>query len=153
MVEYDIANVKARFRLPLPAQEENTANWRYFLFHKKLYFINIFVYTIHMEIKTEFESALILCNMREFVMDKRKFDECIPENLKEGREYGFLKSGQLNYWILGKFPLHEKLDPPVGGVTVSKDPRAIINIFEVTHFIDNGQIFTKGKYKILQVIG
>jgi hypothetical protein len=102
-----------------------------------------------MEIKTEFESVLILCNMREFVMDRRKFDECIPENLKEGREYGFLKSGQLNYWILGKFPLHEKLEDG----TVSEDPRAIINIFEVTHFIDNGQIFTKGKYKILQVVG
>ena len=102
-----------------------------------------------MEIKADFESALILANVREFVADKKKFDECIPENLKEGREYGFLVPGQRNYWILGKFPLHEKQEDG----TVSEDPRAIINIFEVTHFIDNGQIFTKGKYKILQVVG
>ena len=106
-----------------------------------------------MEIKADFESALVLHNVREFVLDKRKFDECIPENLKEDREYGFLVPGQRNYWLLGKFPLHEKQDPPVGGVSVSEDPRAIINIYEVTHFIDNGQIFTKGKYKILQVVG
>jgi hypothetical protein len=107
------------------------------------------VYTIAMEIKSEFESALILHNVREFVMDKRKFDECIPENLKEEREYGFLVSGQRNYWLLGKFPLHEKIEDG----SVSEDPRAIVNIFEVTHFIDNGQIYTKGKYKILQVVG
>ncbi len=102
-----------------------------------------------MEIKADFESALILHNVQEFVLDKRKFDECIPENLKEGREYSFLVSGQRNYWILGKFPLHEKQSDG----SVSEEPRAIINIFEVTHFIDNGLIFTKGKYKILQVVG
>jgi hypothetical protein len=102
-----------------------------------------------MEIRPEFESALVLHNIREFVMDKRKFDECIPENLKEDREYGFLVPGQRNYWLLGKFPLHEKQEDG----SVAEDPRAIINIFEVTHFIDNGQICTRGKYKILQVVG
>jgi len=102
-----------------------------------------------MEIKAEFESALILYNMREFVMDKRKFDECIPENLKEEREYTFLVSGQRNYWLLGKFPLHEKKEDG----SVGEDPRAIINIYEVTHFIENKLIWTKGKYKVLQVVG
>ncbi len=102
-----------------------------------------------MEIKTEFESALILHNMREFVLDKQKFDECIPENMKEDREYGFIVSGQRNYWLLGKFPLHEKGEDG----SVAENPRAIINIFEVTHFIDDmGQICTRGKYKILQII-
>lgn len=102
-----------------------------------------------MEITPEFESALILSNVREFVTDKKKFDECIPENLKDGREYNFLLSGQRNYWLLGKFPLHEKQEDG----TVSESPRAIVNIFEITQFIENGLIYTRGKYKILQVVG
>lgn len=102
---------------------------------------------LNMEIKPEFESQLVLRNIREFVESKRKFEECIPENLKEGREYGFLVEGQRNYWLFGKFPLYEMR--PDG--KVSENPRAVIHIFEVTQFLEKGHVFTKGKYEILTV--
>ncbi len=102
-----------------------------------------------MQIKPEFESQLVLRNVREFVESKRKFEECIPENMKEGREYAFLVSGQCNYWLFGEFPLYEVREDGV----VSENPRALINIFEVTQFLEKGQVFTKGKYHILTVVG
>ncbi len=98
-----------------------------------------------MQIKPEFESQLVLRNIREFVESKRKFEECIPENMKEGREYGFLVDGQRNYWLFGKFPLYEMREDGA----VSENPRALINIFEVTQFIEKGHVFTKGKYSVL----
>jgi hypothetical protein len=101
-----------------------------------------------MEIKPEFESELRLYNVREFVKDKRKFDECIPENLKEGREYGFLLPGQKFFGLLGKFPLIEiNEDEKKPGVT-----RATVNLLEVTHFTGDKNVFTKGKYKIVRVM-
>lgn len=102
-----------------------------------------------MNIKPEYESQLVLRNIREFVANKRKFEECIPENMKEGREYSFLVEGQRNYWLFGEFPLYEMREDGV----VSENHRALVNIFEVTQFIEKGHVFTKGKYKLLTVIG
>ena len=101
-----------------------------------------------MDIKPEFESEICLHNVREFVADKRKFDECIPENLKEGREYGFLLEGQKFFGLLGKYPLVElKEDGKTPGPT-----RALINLLEVAHFLGDKNVFTKGRYKILRVM-
>ena len=102
----------------------------------------------NMQIKPEFESQLVLRNIREFVESKRNFEECIPENMKEGREYGFLVDGQRNYWLFGEFPLYEMKEDGV----VAENHRALINIFEVTQFIEKGHVFTKGKYTVLTVI-
>jgi hypothetical protein len=105
--------------------------------------------TFLMQIKPEFESQLVLRNVREFVASKRKFEECISENMKEGREYGFLVDGQRNYWLFGEFPLYEMREDGL----VNENHRALINIFEVTQFIEKGHVFTSGKYKVLTVIG
>jgi len=101
-----------------------------------------------MEIKPEFESELQMWNVREFVMDRRKFDECIPENLKEGREYAFLLEGQKFFALFPKFPLVEKPEDPKG----SSITRGLANLIEVTHFVDNDKVFTKGRYRIIRVI-
>jgi hypothetical protein len=101
-----------------------------------------------MELTPTFESELALWNIREFVTDKKKFDECIPENFKEGREYNFLLEGQKFFGLFAKFPLVE-----IGGNSNGmNNTRALINIIEVTHFLDNGKLFTKGKYRILRVV-
>lgn len=101
-----------------------------------------------MEIKPEFESELHLYNVREFVKDKRKFDECIPENLKEDREYSFLLPGQKFFGLVGKFPLVEiNENEKKPGIT-----RALVSLLEVTHFINEKNVFTKGKYKIVRVV-
>jgi len=100
-----------------------------------------------MEISPSFESELNLWNVREFVTDKRKFDECIPENMKEDREYGFLLEGQKFFGLFAKFPLVEIDENNTQDVT-----RALVNIFEVTHFLDNEKLYTKGKYRVLRVI-
>lgn len=102
-----------------------------------------------MEIKPDFESELALWNIREFVLDKRKFDECIPENLKEGREYSFLLEGQKFFWLFGKFPLIEKNEDG----SIETMSRALINIFETTFFLENEKMYTRGKYRILRVAG
>jgi hypothetical protein len=101
-----------------------------------------------MNIKPEFESALVLRNIRDFVKNRRMFEECIPENMKEGREYSFLVEGQCNYWLFGKFPLYEKREDE----TIPDNPRALVNIFEVTQFIEKGNVFTKGKYIVMSLI-
>jgi len=71
--------------------------------------------------------------------------ECIPEQLIHGSIHEFLKEGQRNYWLEGEIPLIEtdgnKLSMPI----------ASILILEATHFIENNKLFTKGKYKIIEV--
>ena len=60
-----------------------------------------------MGIKIEFNPDLALRDFSEFRRGKREKEECIPENLEEGRIYPFLKEGQRNYWLFGEIPLVE----------------------------------------------
>jgi len=85
--------------------------------------------------------------------ETREPKECLPEILEEGKIYEFLKKGQRNYllnddaeWSFGELPLcstegSEKLSRPL----------ASIKILEVTHFLKDGEIWTKGKYRIIKV--
>lgn len=99
-----------------------------------------------MGIAVEFNPDLALRNISEFKNGKRKEEECIPEKLEKGKVYDFLKHGQRNYWLFGEVPLVE-----TKGNQVLSRPKASVIILEATHFTENGEIFTKGKYKVVEV--
>lgn len=101
-----------------------------------------------MGIKIEFNPDLALRDIEEFKKGNRKIEECIPENLEEGKIYDFLKSNQRNYWLDGELPLLETK----GNEQLSR-PIASIIILEVTHFKENNKSYTKGKYKVIKVLG
>jgi len=100
-----------------------------------------------MGIQVEFNPDLALRNKSEFEVGNRKIEECIPDPLEEGKEYAFLKEGQRNYWLPGEQPL---LETKGGGVL--SVPKASIIILEVTHFLNDGKPFTRGRYKVVKVI-
>ena len=99
-----------------------------------------------MGIQVEFNPDLALRNIKEFKTGKRLIEECIPEKLEKGRIYNFLKVGQRNYWLDGELPLLET----EGDQKLSK-PIASIKIIEATHFIRDGQVYTKGKYQVIEL--
>jgi hypothetical protein len=99
-----------------------------------------------MGIQVEFNPDLALRDISEFKNGNRKEEECIPEKLEEGKIYNFLKKDQRNYWLFGEVPLLQ-----TKGNGILSRPRASIVILEATHFLKNGEIFTKGKYKIIEV--
>ena len=99
-----------------------------------------------MGIQVEFNPDLALRNISEFKNGNRKEEECIPENLEKGKIYLFLKEGQRNYWLDGEIPLIETK----GNQNLSR-PRASILILEATHFTENGKVYTRGRYKIIEV--
>ena len=100
-----------------------------------------------MGIKVEFNPDLALRYISEFKNGKRKIEECIPETLEEGKIYDFLKKEQRNYWLYGEIPLIQ-----TQGNEILTRPKASIIILEATHFLDNGEIYTKGKYKVIKII-
>ncbi len=99
-----------------------------------------------MGIKVEFNPDLALRDISEFKNGNRKEKECIPENIKVGKIYPFLKEGQRNYWLEGEIPLLETK----GNQNLSK-PKASIIILEAMHFINEGNLYTKGKYKVIEL--
>ncbi len=99
-----------------------------------------------MGIKVEYNPDLALRNFSHFKAGERKQEECIPENLVAGEEYEFLKKGQRLFWLEGELPFletegNEKLSLPV----------ASIIILESVHFMENGEVWTRGRYKIVEV--
>lgn len=99
-----------------------------------------------MGIQVEFNPDLALRNISEFKNENRKEEECIPENIEVGKIYSFLKEGQRNYWFFGEVPLIETQ----GNQNLSR-PKASVLILEAIHFIENGKIYTKGRYKVVEV--
>lgn len=99
-----------------------------------------------MGIKVEFNPDLALRDISEYKNGSRKIEECIPENMKKGEFYDFLKKDQRNYWMHGEIPLIETK----GGEKLSR-PRASIQILEATHFLKDKEIWTKGKYKVVEI--
>ncbi|MBN2479218.1 MAG: hypothetical protein JXA94_03235 [Parachlamydiales bacterium] len=100
-----------------------------------------------MPINMLFAPDLVLRNYLEFEKGNKKELECIPNNLKEGAVYSFLKVGQRAYWLDGEQPLLMKKEE--GSLSA---PIASILILEVTHFKENDVIYTKGKYKVLKIL-
>jgi hypothetical protein len=106
-----------------------------------------------MGIAVEFNPDLALRDISEFRLGRRKIEECIPENFEEGKVYDFLKKGQRLYyfsdsefWGYGQIPMMKT----EGGEKLSR-PVASIKIVETTHFLENGEIWTRGKYKVINI--
>ena len=99
-----------------------------------------------MGIVIEFNPDLALRNISEFKNGNRKEEECIPEELEAGKIYQFLKLGQRDFWFYGEIPLVETK----GNQNLSR-PKASIMILETTHFSDKEQVYTKGKYKVVEI--
>lgn len=99
-----------------------------------------------MGIKVEFNPDLALRDIAEHKKGNRKIEECIPENMEADKIYDFLKKDQRNYWMHGEIPLIETK----GGEKLSR-PRASVQILEATHFVVEGEMWTRGKYKVIEV--
>ena len=99
-----------------------------------------------MGIQVEFNPDLALRNFAEFKNGNRKFEECIPENLEVGNVYSFLKKDQRLYFMHGEVTMLE-----TSGNQNLSQPKANVIMLEVTHFVDNDVVFTKGKYKVVKV--
>jgi len=63
-----------------------------------------------------------------------------------GEIYSFLKKDQRLYWLHGELPLLE-----TSGNQALSAPIASVIILEATHYLDNGIVWTKGKYKIIKI--
>lgn len=106
-----------------------------------------------MGIKVEFNPDLALRNISEYKNGRRKIEECVPEKMEVGRVYDFLKNGQRLYWLSdsefwgsGQLPLFE-----TAGEEKLSRPLASIKILEATHFLEGGEVWTKGKYQVIEV--
>lgn len=99
-----------------------------------------------MGIKVEYNPDLALRSIEEYKKGNRKINECIPENMEAEKIYDFLKKDQRNYWLFGEIPLIETR----GNEFLSR-PRASIIILEATHFLDNNEMWTRGKYRVVEV--
>ena len=99
-----------------------------------------------MGIRVEYNPDLALRNIEEFKQGRRKQAECLPEKLEAGQVYDFLKKDQRLYWLHGELPLLE-----TKGDQKLPLPLASIVILEATHLLINGEVWTKGKYKIVEI--
>lgn len=99
-----------------------------------------------MGIQVEFNPDLALRNITEFVQGRRKLEECIPKILKCGEVYDFLKLGQRNFYLLEEVPYRE-----TEGNQKLSDPLASVIILEATHFAENGRVYTRGKYRVVDI--
>lgn len=99
-----------------------------------------------MGIQVEYNPDLALRDFSEFKAGRRKQEECFPEKMEAGQVYGFLKKDQRNYWFFGEIPLIE-----TKGDGILSRPKASIIILEATHFALNGEMWTRGRYKIVEV--
>jgi hypothetical protein len=99
-----------------------------------------------MGIRIEFNPDLALRNINEFRQGRRLEEECTPENIEKDKTYPFLKQGQRNFWLEGEIPLVET----DGNGELSR-PLASVRIVEVTHFIQDGSVMTRGIYRVVEV--
>jgi hypothetical protein len=99
-----------------------------------------------MGIVVEFNPDLALRDYSEFEKGNRKEEECIPKNLEAGKVFDFLKKDQRNYWLFGEIPLRE-----TKGNQVLGKPIASVIILEATHSLEGKEMFTRGKYKVVDV--
>ena len=99
-----------------------------------------------MGILAEYNPDLCLRSFESVVSGDRNEEECLPRLLDCGKTYKFLKRGQRHYWFKGEIPLRmtegdERLSRPIGSV----------RILEATHFLKDEEVWTKGKYEVVEV--
>ena len=97
-----------------------------------------------MGIEVEFNPDLALRNISHHKERERKLEECIPELLESGKTYNFLKKGQRNYWLHGQIALLQ-----TAGEEKLSRPLASIVILEATHYLEGSEVFTRGKYQVI----
>lgn len=101
-----------------------------------------------MGIKVEFNPDLALREYSEFERGNRLEEECVPKQLKIDTQYSFLKKSQRNYYLE-----EDELVPlvtTIGNQQISK-PIANIQILEVTHFLKDGEIWSRGEYIVKEI--
>ena len=101
-----------------------------------------------MGIQVEYNPDLALRNIKLFEEGTREIEECVPKIIEVGKEYPFLKKGQRLYYMLDDEPV--PLIYTEGNSQLSR-PIASIKIIEATHFSKNKEIWTKGKYKVIEL--
>ena len=99
-----------------------------------------------MGIQVEYNPDLALRSYEEFKANRRKLGECLPEKMETGKVYDFLKKDQRLYWLHGELPLletkgNQKLSLPIASIV----------IVEATHTLIDNEVWTKGKYKIIEI--
>lgn len=99
-----------------------------------------------MGIQVEYNPDLALRDFKEFLEGRRKKEECLPQILEVGEIYNFLKKNQRLYYLFGEIPLlktegNQKLSYPI----------ASIILLEATHVLIDDEIWTRGKYKVVEV--
>lgn len=99
-----------------------------------------------MGIKVEYNPDLALRDIKHFESGERKEEECIPILIEAGRTYSFLKKDQRLYWLHGEIPLlrtegAEKLSRPIASIVIKW----------AQHFLDSGEVFTKGEYEVVKI--
>ncbi|MEK6938136.1 MAG: hypothetical protein AABX04_03760 [Nanoarchaeota archaeon] len=99
-----------------------------------------------MGIQVEFNPDLALRDISHHREGKRSLEECLPKLLREGATHHFKKKGQRNYYFLEPVPLLETK----GNQRLSR-PLAAVTILEATHFLKEGIMYTKGRYRIEKV--
>ncbi len=106
-----------------------------------------------MGIQVEFNPDLALRDFSEFEEGSQQKEECIPKNLETNQIYEFLKKGQRLYyisedpqWNNGEIPLFVTT-----GEGKFSRPMAGIKILEATHFLKENKIWTKGKFKVIEI--
>jgi len=104
-------------------------------------------YYFPMGINVEFTPDLCLRSIEESRNGSRGIEECLPENIREGESYPYLKKGQRHFFLQYEMPLRETK----GGGVLSR-PLAAVMIREATHFMTEGEIWTRGTYAVSKVI-
>lgn len=103
---------------------------------------------VHEELgfSVEFNDKLALRPFIEYQNGKRKREECIDQ-LLQCSTYEFLKSDRR------VFPLHENIPLVItAGEQRFSEPLALVQILEYTHAISDGKIYTRGRYKVEQLL-
>ena len=83
--------------------------------------------------------------LRKHGTSGRKVEECLPEKLIPNCVYEFVKCGQRNYFLKDIIPLRE-----TKGNGVLSKPHAGVMILEATHYLHQGEVWTKGSYKVTE---
>lgn len=99
-----------------------------------------------MGIETITNFVLALRHHDECRIGRRGADECIPERLLSGQSYDFRKKGQRLFLMTEEIPLVETF----GNEHISR-PLASIRMAEVTHFVENHEVWTRGRYLVVEV--
>ncbi|MDO8425636.1 MAG: hypothetical protein Q7T01_03950 [bacterium] len=99
-----------------------------------------------MGIVVEYNPDLALRTMEEHRAGRRAAEECMPDPLVAGSEHVFLKRGQRCYWMHGEVPLVLT----EGAQRISR-PCASVIILEAAHVVRDGEVWTRGRYRIAAV--